>query len=137
MLKYIHWDQCFETGNPLIDNAHKDIFVMAGMLVNLCDNEKYLTWIGEEGIDFLKNYVNEHFKDEEEYMIAINYSKIGEHLEQHRKFKMDILPAIEANLKEDNFSQDSVLRFIRTLQNWLTNHIIGYDTDLISKKPDK
>lgn len=137
MLKEIQWDQSYETGNPLIDNAHKDIFVMSNMLVNLSDNEKYLSWIGEEGIDFLKNYVNEHFKDEEEYMLAIDYPKIAIHLEQHRKLKMEILPTIEANLNEENFSKDSILRFIKALQNWLTNHIIGFDTDLIAKKPDK
>lgn len=121
----LEWREAYSLNVPSIDNAHKEIFQITALLMekNLEDNREAAI----EGVEFLKNYVNGHFADEEKYMLEIAYPGYAAHCEEHAAFRDKTVPKIEERLKQSNYDKESVQEFIEILIDWLARHIMVHD----------
>lgn len=121
----LEWNDSYSLDVPSIDAAHKEIFQITSLLLekNMADNREAVV----ESIEFLKNYVNQHFADEENYMLIAAYPGYKNHVAEHRHFRDKVVTSIEERLINENYSRESVDEFIEILTGWLTNHIMIHD----------
>jgi len=123
------WDDDFSIGVDHIDTQHKALFTCA--VENLLDiihtpelfRHKYRC---VNSIKFLKGYVVQHFKDEEEYQESIGYPGLAAHRQQHIRLAGDVAK-YEKLLVENDFSLPVVKRFLAFVVYWLTQHVAEDD----------
>jgi hemerythrin len=70
------WKDTYELGVPVIDAQHKELFKRVDSFLQVLRSED--SWDAKipkinETLAFMKGYVVEHFRDEEEYQRSINY----------------------------------------------------------------
>lgn len=117
----MQWDSSLECGVELIDNEHKELYKMVGNLMHGSKKDNFRE-VSEKALDFLAQYVVNHFAHEEELMEKSNYPKMQEHAELHAKF---VKTFIKLKEKFDN-SSDSIAvatEIKHAAMSWLVNHI--------------
>lgn len=117
----------YVTGIPLIDGEHETLFEIIGEANALVKAEllhdKYDEIVGI--IDKLKDYTNEHFRDEEEYMEGINYPGLEAQKMAHQAF---VTKLAEISLEQlDENQQEYLEELMEFLFGWLSNHILKSD----------
>lgn len=127
------WNKQFNIGIDSIDNAHRRLFSIVGKLIHLSRDENNGQWACAEGIKYFKNYAIEHFADEEAYMRSICYKEYGIHKRLHDDMRYETLPALEKDLTESNYSQESIQHFLGICLGWLTAHIMIEDRAITGK----
>lgn len=133
MSKEIEWNKQFNIGVDSIDNAHRKLFSIIQKLIHLSRDENNGQWACAEGIKYLKNYTIEHFADEESYMRSIDYKGYEIHKRLHDDMRYKILPALEKDLTESNYSQESIHHFLGICPGWLATHILIEDRAITGK----
>ncbi len=121
----LRWNESLATGDMFIDAQHKQLFYHADQL-----RDAVLAGHAGSGVmdfvNFLDDYIVEHFSSEEGLMEKVGYPELENHKILHEAFKADFLdlqrdiesginPAIVANEIE------------RRVGDWLQNHIVGVD----------
>ena len=76
------WSQVLAVGVDLIDEQHKKIFEMADQLFEAGRNRKAGEYIAKM-FEFLEEYTKKHFRDEEEYMLSIQYPEYSAQKKMH------------------------------------------------------
>ncbi len=137
MSKEAEWNKHFNIGVDSIDNAHRKLFSIVGKLIHLSRDENNGQWACAEGIKFFKNYAIEHFTDEEAYMKSIDYNGYEIHKRLHDDMRYKTLPALEKDLTESNYSQESIHHFLGICLGWLTAHIIIEDRAITGRIPNR
>lgn len=133
MSKEAEWDRRFNIGVDSIDNAHRKLFSIVRKLIHLSRDENNGPWACAEGIKYFKNYTIEHFADEEAYMQSIGYQGYEIHKHLHDDMRYKTLPALEKDLTESNYSQESIQHFLGICLGWLTAHILIEDRAITGK----
>lgn len=134
MSKKILWDDAYNVGNELIDNAHKQLFSILRHIwnkENLDENKK--EWVCVETIKFLKSYTLRHFAEEEAFMREVGYEGYEAHKKLHDNMREVTIPEIELELKENNYSDESLGKLVAIMSGWLTGHIIIEDQAITGK----
>ena len=119
----LEWIQDYSVGVETFDSQHKRLFELI--------NELVVQESGEDGherlcrtLDTLSDYMDQHFKDEEEMMAKHSYPNFEEHREEHTKFVRKNL-RFYTKLKEDSEAlTDEVTQF---LGDWWIHHIMNSD----------
>lgn len=137
MPKEAEWDKRFNIGVDSIDNAHRKLFSIVRKLIYLSKNEHHGQWACAEGIKYFKSYAIEHFTDEESYMRSIGYRGYEIHKRLHDDMRYKTLPALEKDLSESNYSQESIHHFLGICLGWLTAHIMIEDRAITGKVANK
>lgn len=127
MPKETEWNKHFNIGIDSIDNAHRKLFSIVCRLIHLSVDENNGHWACAEGIKYFKTYATEHFMDEEAYMRSIGYEGYEIHKGLHDNMRYMTLPALERDLKESDYSQESIQHFLGICLGWLTAHIMIED----------
>lgn len=134
-MQKIEWDDKLSVGIDLIDEQHK-------MLIQrLQDVSEAIELNQGEGtiaktLDFLVDYTDFHFSEEEKQMAELNYSGLALQQEQHKEFK-ESLERLEQDFEEDNATKE-LANHIRTfLFNWLIRHIREVDLEFGKFVKDK
>ncbi|GFI45040.1 bacteriohemerythrin [Lachnospiraceae bacterium] len=135
MAKEVEWHKQFNIGVDSIDNAHRKLFSIVRKLIYLSENENNGQWACGEGLKYLKSYAIGHFADEEAYMRSIGYSGYEMHKCLHDNMRYKTLPALERDLKESGYSQESIQHFLGICLGWLTAHIMVEDRAITGKIP--
>lgn len=133
MPKETEWNKHFNIGIDSIDNAHRKLFSIVCRLIHLSVDENNGHWACAEGIKYFKNYAAEHFADEEAYMQSIGYKDYAIHKRLHDDMQYKTLPALENDLNESNYSQESIQHFLGICLGWLTAHILIEDRAITGK----
>lgn len=133
MAKDVEWNERFNIGVDSIDNAHRKLFSIVRKLLNLSRNENHGQWACAEGIKYFKSYAIEHFANEEAYMQSIGYKDYEMHKDLHDNMRYKTLPALEKDLLESNYSQESIQHFLGICLGWLTVHIMIEDRAITGK----
>ena len=133
MSKKTEWNKRFNIGIDSIDNAHRKLFSIVRKLIYLSKDENNGQWACAEGIKYFKNYTIEHFTDEETYMQSIGYKDYKIHKYLHDDMRYKTLPALEKDLTESNYSQESIQHFLGICLGWLTTHILIEDRAITGK----
>ena len=81
ILMLVEWNADLVTGNEDIDNQHRELFDKTNQLYDAVDN-------GEKDaifkiLEFLGEYVQVHFTDEEKFMLESGYDGYEEHKKVH------------------------------------------------------
>lgn len=129
------WNNRYNVGVDFIDSAHQKLFSVIHQLksiVDLDDSEKS-TWACSETIKFFKAYTLKHFAEEEEYMRSINYEDYEHHKSLHDDLRINVLPVLEQELEETNYSFEKVQHFLGVCLGWLSGHIIIEDSRITKK----
>jgi len=117
----------YKIGVESIDEQHKKLFELADkaymLLKDAFSLDKYDKIV--EIVEELKEYTIFHFKSEEEYMESINYKRLFTQKIEHEKF-IKSLDDIDLRHLDQN-QDDSLVKMLNFLNEWLTEHILGND----------
>ena len=125
----IMWEDRYAIGVELIDNQHKALFhhttegLLSFIQASEIHNHKYHCI---STITFLKSYVVQHFKDEEEYQLSIKYAGYEVHKQQHVNLAREVIE-YEKLLAKSNFSLPVIKRFMAFVLRWLMHHVAEED----------
>ena len=122
----IVFDDSLYTGNELIDNEHKELIERANKLMDRCEKgPEKMTAV--KTLDFLMDYTEVHFADEEKLQQEAGYDKYQQHKEQHDMFKKSV-DELRQMLEEEEGPTDAFVAAVnKNVGQWLVNHIQGWD----------
>lgn len=116
-----------ETGNDLIDSEHRMLFDAINDLMDACSSGQGRNKIGETA-DFLADYVDKHFSDEENLQLEHNYPHYKSHCNFHINYKQKIRE-LANSIRRDGPNVKN-LGEINTQASVLINHIRHEDKRL-------
>src|SRR5690349_11932266 len=90
----IHWEENLITGVPAIDEQHKEIFARIDKLSEAIENGGCDVEV-EKLLEFLNEYADTHFSDEEKLMSLYQYPDLEEQHQHHEQFKGNITKLLE------------------------------------------
>ena len=117
----------FLTGVELVDEEHKELFRIIGQVHEVMANEVMADKYDEiiSLLEELRTYTKVHFKDEEEYLVSIQYEGLEAQKVAHEMF---VARLDEIDLNEIDAHQEEVLeKLMAFLTEWLVNHILHMD----------
>lgn len=119
----IEWNDSYLVGIELIDSQHMKLFDKVNTFTQsaLDNNNKHSV---NETISFMKSYILNHFRDEEDFMDSIDYPRKAEQEKAHDEFVDKHLDYI---LKAVDGDRDEVQSSITFLENWLIKHVAEED----------
>lgn len=122
------WNQAFEIGVESVDNEHKTIVENFEKLYQLMRQGTGHAYY-KELIDFLEDYVNTHFSNEEAFQKSIKYPGFNEHVRAHSWFKNQV-KLIAESVKDRSVENRDLIQINLFIRDWLTNHILIEDTKI-------
>lgn len=124
------WKESYRIGVDVIDRQHKALFQMVDELLtdieNGAERERF-----QDSVKFLKNYVIEHFHDEEAYQESIHYSGLNEHRLLHLEFA-EAVRNYEEKLMIYNYAVPVLKDLAGMLTAWLIYHVADADQKIVS-----
>ena len=119
------------TGNELIDEQHKELICRINKLIHACENG-VCQLEAIRMLDFLSDYTDFHFQEEESLQEQVGYPGLKEHKERHDEFRKAVDELHEMLVEEEGPSD----RFTKAVQDnvieWFYRHIKGYDSSVAS-----
>lgn len=134
-MKHLEWHDRYKIGVDFIDKEHQQLFLTMNKLLTISESEEKTEWACREGVKFLKNHTVEHFEHEEQYMQAIKFQDYEIHKRLHDTFRNNTLPALEEELEETRYSEDSVRHFLAICIGWVIAHTQTEDQAIGKGKP--
>ena len=133
------WREEYNIGVEIIDKEHQRLFKIIDklMAVHQEEQEDKSRWACQEGIKYFKGHALKHFADEEKYMESVNYAGRGRHHSIHENFSNNILPALEQELRQTNFSPEAMSHFLAVCSGWLIGHTLTEDMAIVGGKVSK
>lgn len=117
----------FKTGIMMIDAEHKELFRIFDEMKELLEDEllpdKYDLTV--HLLEELREYAENHFRDEEKYMEQINYKGLEAQKRAHQSY-IDYIDELDLENIDDN-QQDGLRDILDFLTGWLVNHILRMD----------
>jgi len=115
------WNDNLAIGIEHIDTQHKELFSRFDQLLKACRDGQ-----GREELsrllEFLNDYVREHFSAEEEFMRSSGYVDLEDHLLEHEVFrgKLEDLRQIYA---DHGAGMDLLITTNATVLDWIIQHV--------------
>lgn len=122
----IVFDQSLETGNELIDTQHKELIARVNRLADECSAGKEKN-IAVQTLDFLMDYTEIHFRDEEQLQADHNYPLLEAHKVQHARFVKSVEELQQMLVEEEGPSDAFVAAVKKNIVDWLQRHIQIWD----------
>lgn len=110
------------TGNELIDSEHKELIDRINKLVDSCESGKEKT-TAVRTLDFLMDYTDFHFRDEEKLQEESGYPEIENHKLQHKVFEKAVNELKEMLEEEEGPTEAFVAAVNKNITEWFLNHI--------------
>ena len=121
------------TGNLVIDRQHKEILRRAKTFYEICgrfsDGEETSASELTRALDFLCEFVVQHFDDEERISLKYNYPGYNAHCQKHAEFKR-IAGTLRGQLDTIGVNSNLTMMINYKVATWLQEHIEKADTDL-------
>jgi hemerythrin len=115
------WSDGLLVGNELIDKQHRELIHRIGSFLNALESG-----IGKEDIvkilEFLSEYVVEHFSNEEDLMMQYHYPEYEMHRREHSKLEL-VLSVLKKKVEEKGVTVELVAQTHQTVYEWLKKHI--------------
>lgn len=119
----IEWSSKYSVGIDQIDQQHKQLFDTINNLHDAMKVGKGKEQV-KETIAFLKNYVIEHFKTEENLMKQFGYLRYSSQKKEHDDF-VNYIKDFETKYNQGSLSL--TLEVMNFLSNWMKQHILQED----------
>lgn len=126
------WNNRYDIGVDIIDKEHKKLFRILNKLFDFRQEEEKSQWVCQEAVKYFKDHALQHFYDEEQYMISVDYSGFELHKRIHDNFRDVTLPALEKELEQTNYSENSRDHFFGVCAGWLIGHTLTEDQAIVS-----
>lgn len=123
----IEWKAYLETGIPIIDKQHKELFNQMQELHAACKEQGGKAAI-QEIFGFLEGYFNDHFATEEKLFDEHEFPGMERHVSAHDAFKEEI-HEFRKDVNERGIKAMDALKMNRILVGWLTKHIGNMDQE--------
>ena len=138
-VKPLEWSDDYNTGVPIVDNAHKGLFQVVRRITSiLLENDPVKNrFVCEEAVKYLLDYTVRHFREEETFMLEIGYKGYPMHKHLHDNLREITLPALQKDLDENDYNIESVERLVSIIAGWLTGHIMIEDMAITGKCQSK
>ncbi len=120
------WSKDLETGNRMIDQQHKQLVQCINELMDACSQGRGRDKIIET-MQFLQNYTEKHFGDEETLQQRYKYPDYVNHKKYHETFKKTVADIL-TELKTKGPSVALVAKVNTSIGSWFINHIKREDT---------
>lgn len=123
------WKDKYMLGVPLIDEQHQELFRRVTDFVEIV--RKPIPWeqkteqVGKT-LEFMKDYVVTHFRDEENLQRQLGYPE----MESHRKIHQDMVAyvaQVAREYEEKGYEEQMMQQFAGKLLAWLINHVASED----------
>ena len=122
------WDDSYLVGVDLIDDQHKELFKRINDLIKANKNNKGKEKIVET-LEFLADYTEKHFSDEEELQQKYEYPHYDTHKDIHADFVQEIKD-FKNDFESGNVNTAQMMKFNKRITQWLVNHVKGIDQKL-------
>ncbi|PAF54165.1 hypothetical protein BKH42_02240 [Helicobacter sp. 13S00482-2] len=116
------WEESYSVDNEMIDTQHKKLFDLAQKAYLMVNHSVSKDEIKEVLKEFFE-YMRDHFRDEENYMISIGYPALDEHKKHHRQIIIDFSKCV----KEVHSANDLKEKIGVIAKEWLLQHILKED----------
>ena len=122
----ITFDDNLITGNKTIDSQHQELIDRIRQFVTGCESgDSKIKAI--KMLDYLDEYTNFHFQEEEELQKEVSYPEISGHHAKHEEFKKSIQELYDY-LNENEGPDDQFIEQVkRNVVDWLFQHIKTFD----------
>lgn len=122
----ITFDDNLITGNKTIDSQHQELINRIRQFVAACESgDSKIKAI--KMLDYLDEYTNFHFHEEEELQKKVSYPEISSHHAKHEEFKTSIQELYDY-LNENEGPDDQFIEQVkRNVVDWLFQHIKTFD----------
>ncbi|MDO4476201.1 MAG: hemerythrin family protein [Lachnospiraceae bacterium] len=125
------FDNSLVTGNEMIDGQHKELIGKIAKLVEVCEQGGgKLEAI--KMLDYLSEYTDFHFGEEEKLQEEISYPAMEGHKAQHAAFKKAVAELHEMLVDEEGPTEAFVAAVNKNVVDWLFDHIKNMDSALAS-----
>ena len=121
----LEWKSTFEIGVEEVDEQHKNLFDAINKLFDACKQGKGKDEINKV-MDFLQDYVVEHFREEEALQVKYKYPDYENHKKLHDAFVNEYLE-IRKVFNEQGASNTFVNLVNHKVTDWLIKHVTNCD----------
>lgn len=115
------WTKDLETGNPTIDQQHKQLIDAINRLLEACAKGQGRDVLVKT-TQFLSDYTTKHFADEERLQLQSGYPDYQNHKKYHEGFKR-VVADLMTQLREQGPTIVLVGKVNSSVAGWLLNHI--------------
>ena len=125
-MELIKWKKEYSIGVSRIDNQHKKIIKIVNQAIAQqfsMHNEKEVGVI----LDNLRNYMQEHFKAEEEYMLRHHDAGYEKQRDEHNRFIDRLCEAQKEYYKSGHVTSINILNLV---WDWFSQHILVLDKQI-------
>lgn len=122
----IEFDDNLITKNELIDSQHQELIARIKQFVDSCEQGGSKIQ-AIQMLDYLVDYTNFHFAEEEKLQKEVGYPGLGEHQKKHEEFRKT-LHELDVFLEESEGPTDAFVTQVEAnVVNWLFQHIKTFD----------
>lgn len=127
------FDDTLVTGNEMIDAQHQELIQKINNLLDSCElGKEKLAAI--KMLDYLADYTDFHFGEEEKLQESIEYPGIEKHKAEHEKLRK-VVQELHEMLEEEEGPTDAFVQQVeKNVVLWLYNHIKGFDRSVAEYK---
>ncbi len=127
-----HWNEKFATGHELIDTQHRMLIAYVNRLETLAENTQpspeevglFLRFI-----EFLEDYVAEHFREEEECMHRFRCPAHQDNQRAHTEF-LHFFRGFKLRFGIEGYRPEVVRELFDACVAWIERHILRIDVQL-------
>lgn len=124
----IQWRESLAIGVEEIDSQHRELLNRFNLLLSACESGKGIAEL-KRLLEFLDDYVIQHFSDEERLQRMQGYPEYESHKKEHDSFIRQI-KAVKDEISSEGVAVHHVMETNNMLLKWLLNHISRVDTEL-------
>ena len=119
--RQVTWTAQLSVGVVEIDAQHQELFRRVNLFLAALAEKRGAAEL-EPLVRYLREYVREHFAEEQRLMEFSFYPGLGEHLAEHQRFE-DEYEALAAELGRTGPTFGLAKRLLALLVDWLARHV--------------
>lgn len=117
------WREEYRTNLKVFDETHQTLFEKANQLYKAVNRGQAESVI-EDALDFLIQYAQDHFAEEEQLMQKYGFPELESHQKKHEYLKKE---TIEYKRRFGTGESMDDIDFIKFLKDWIVDHILTED----------
>ena len=130
---YAEFDDSLITGKDLIDSQHKELIQKINDLLVKCENKSDKAG-AIRMLDYLADYTEFHFGEEEKLQEEISYPGIKEHKAKHEELRRVVADLHEMLEDQEGPTDEFVDQVRKQVIEWLYYHIKTFDRSVAEYK---
>jgi len=123
--RQVAWTERLAVGVDELDAQHQELYRRVNAFLAALSERRAAAEL-EPLVRYLREYVREHFGDEQRLMEFCFYPGLGEHLAEHHRFEAEY-EALAAELARTGPTFGLAKRLVALLTDWLDRHLSTTD----------